>query len=200
MRRKLAVLLGLAALALSGAQQAPSPVRLDVVLAEAPAPLLSDYGLFQDAGARTPSPRVTPYELTTPLFSDYAAKHRYVFTPDGRSAAYSYEGPLDFPVGSVLVKTFAFARDMRQPAVDERYVETRLLIRKADGWTALAYVWNAAQTEAVLKRTGARLDIAFIDPSGEDQAISYLVPNQNQSNTCHSADGELVPIGPKARN
>ncbi len=200
MRRALGVLLGLAALALSGAGQAPAPVRLEVVLAETPAPRLSDYGLFQDAAARTPSPGVTPYDLTTPLFSDYAAKHRFVFTPDGQSAAYTPEGPLDFPVGSVLVKTFAFAPDMRRPAVDERYVETRLLIRKPAGWTALAYVWNADQTEAVLKRTGARLDVAFIDPSGEAQAISYLVPNQNQCKTCHSADGELVPIGPKARN
>ncbi|MDO8900766.1 MAG: SO2930 family diheme c-type cytochrome [Phenylobacterium sp.] len=200
MRRALAALVGLAALALSGAQEAPSGVRLDVVVAESPAARLSDYGLFQDAGARSPSPRVTPYELTTPLFSDYAVKHRYIFTPDGKSAAYQADGPLEFPVGSVLVKTFAFAPDLRQPTVGERYVETRLLIRKADGWTALAYVWNADQTEAVLKRTGGRLDVSFIDPSGVPQAISYLVPNQNQCKTCHSADGELVPIGPKARN
>lgn len=200
MRRGLGALLGLAALALSGAAEAPAPVRLDMVLAETPAPHLSDYGLFQDAAARTPSPGVTPYDLTTPLFSDYAAKHRFVFTPPGKSAAYRPDGPLDFPVGTVLVKTFAFAPDMRQPAVDERYVETRLLIRKAAGWTALAYVWNADQTEAVLKRTGARLEVSFIDPSGEAQAISYLVPNQNQCKTCHSADGELIPIGPKARN
>lgn len=200
MRRVLGALLGVAALVLSGAQEAPSLVRMDVVLAEAPAPRLSDYGLFQDPGARTSSPRVTPYDLTTPLFSDYATKHRYVFTPDGKSAAYAAVGPLDFPVGSVLVKTFAFAPDMREPTVGERFIETRLLIRKAEGWTALAYVWNAEQTEAVLKRTGARLDVGFIDPSGEAQAISYLVPNQNQCKTCHSADGELVPIGPRARN
>lgn len=200
MRRRLAALVCLAALAVSGAREAPPDVRLDVILAETPAARLSDYGLFQDPGARTPSPRVTPYEVITPLFSDYAAKHRYVFTPDGKSAIYTSDGPLDFPVGTVLVKTFAYAPDLRAPAVDERYLETRLLIRKAAGWTALAYVWNADQTEAVLKRTGARLDVSFIDPSGAPQAISYLVPNQNQCKTCHSAGGELVPIGPKARN
>jgi len=199
-RLSLGALLGLAALALSGAAEAPAPVRLDVVLADAPAPRLSDYGLFQDAAARAPSPGVTPYDLNTPLFSDYAAKHRFVFTPDGQSAAYRADGSLEFPVGTVLVKTFAFAPDMRTPQVGERHVETRLLIRKAEGWTALAYVWNAEQTEAVLKRTGARLDVTFIDPLGEPQAISYLVPNPNQCKTCHSADGELVPIGPKARN
>ena len=200
MRRRLAALLGLAALALSGARDAPRPVDMAAILADAPAPRLSDYGLFQDEGARAPSPGVTPYDLNTPLFSDYAAKHRYVFTPRGQSAAYRSEGVLEFPVGTVLVKTFAYAPDLRQPTVDERFVETRLLIRKATGWTALAYVWNADQTEATLKRTGARIDIAFIDPAGASRQINYLVPNQNQCKTCHSADGELVPIGPKARN
>ncbi|MDP3488573.1 MAG: SO2930 family diheme c-type cytochrome [Phenylobacterium sp.] len=199
-RGLLAALFGLAALGLSGAQNAPSPVRLELILGDTPAPRLSDYGLFQDAGARTPSPRVTPYDLNTPLFSDYAVKHRYVFTPKGETARFTEAGPLNFPVGTVLVKTFAFAPDMRAPAVAERFVETRLLIRKAEGWTALAYVWNADQTEAVLRRTGARLDVDFIDPQGQAQAISYLVPNQNQCKTCHSADGELVPIGPKAGN
>ena len=200
MRWALTGLLGLAALVLSGADSPPSRVALDVVLAETPAPRLADYGLFQDVAARRPSPGVTPYDLNTPLFSDYADKHRFIFTPPGQSAAYRPDGALDFPVGTVLVKTFAFAPDMRVPTAGDRFVETRLLIRKSDGWTALAYVWNAAQTEAVLKRTGARLDVAFIDPQGRPQAISYHVPNQNQCKTCHSVDGDLVPIGPKARN
>ncbi len=200
MRWALTALLGLTALVLSGADRAPSRVALEVVLAETPAPRLADYGLFQDAAARRPSPGVTPYDLNTPLFSDYATKHRFIFTPEGQSAVYHPDGTLDFPVGTVLVKTFAFAPDMRAPSSGERYVETRLLIRKAEGWSALAYVWNADQTEAVLKRTGARLDVAFVDPQGQAQAISYHVPNQNQCKTCHSVDGELVPIGPKARN
>lgn len=200
MRWALPALLGLTALVLSGASRAPSLVALDVVLAERPAARLADYGLFQDAAARRPSPGVTPYDLNTPLFSDYAIKHRHIFTPAGQSATYSPDGSLDFPVGTVLVKTFAFAPDMRAPQSGDYLVETRLLIRKAEGWTALAYVWNPEQTEAVLRRAGARLDVAFMDPQGRAQAISYHVPNQNQCKTCHSVDGELVPIGPTARN
>lgn len=197
MRRAAALLAG-AFLLLTVPAQAPRPTGVDmaVVLAEAPARTLAEYGLFQDAAAREPSARVTPYDLATPLFSDYAAKHRFVFTPPGTAARYTPEGPLDFPTGSVLVKTFAY------PAAGggERFLETRLLIRKASGWTAQAYVWNEAQTEAVLKRAGARIPIAFTDPSGAAHQIDYLVPNQNQCKECHSADGELVPIGPRARN
>ena len=35
-----------------------------------------------------------------------------------------------------------------------RLVETRLLVRRASGWLALPYVWNAEQTEARLMRSG----------------------------------------------
>lgn len=47
---------------------------------------LSDYGFFSDLKSRTPAARVTPYTLNTPLFSDYAEKHRYIYVPAGQSA------------------------------------------------------------------------------------------------------------------
>ena len=43
---------------------------------------------------------------------------------------------------------------------------------------------------------GARIDLTT--PAG--QAISYRVPNKNQCKECHGLSGEVVPIGPKARN
>ena len=67
----------------------------------------------------------------------------------------------DFPVGTVLIKTFAFAADMRRPTENVRFLETRLLIRRADGWIALPYVWNEAQTEARLSVIGANVPVSF---------------------------------------
>ena len=81
-----------------------------------------------------------------------------------------------------------------------RLIETRLLIRRANGWTPLTYVWNADQTKAVLKRAGARTQVSFIDTAGEKVAFSYAVPNQNQCKECHQIGRQLVPVGPKARN
>ena len=107
---------------------------------------------------------------------------------------------LDLPVGAVLVKTFAYPADFRSPDKDVRAVETRLLIHRASGWVPLTYVWNAAQDQAVLKRAGARMDVAFIDAHGQAQTISYQVPNVNQCKACHSLSNVLTPIGPKARN
>lgn len=188
------------ALALMGAAPARPPVALATLMSEEPAPTLAAYGLFADAGARHPNAGVTPYALNTPLFSDYALKQRYVFLPPGTKATYRARGVLDLPVGAVLIKTFAYPADFRRPDEKVRFIETRLLIHRKTGWTALAYVWNEDQTEAVLKRAGKRLDVDFIDAHGQPRHVDYAVPNANQCKECHSIGDEFSPIGPKARN
>jgi len=201
MRRLLASLAALLTIAAAPSPNPPSSgVALDVLLAEAPAPKLADYRLFSDAGARHPNAGLTPYSLNTPLFSDYAEKFRLIYLPPGSRARYRAEGAFDFPVGTTLVKTFAYPADFRRPAEKVRYLETRLLIHKRQGWVALAYVWNADQTEAVLKRAGARIDVAFTDAQGRTRTVDYAVPNQNQCKECHQLSRQLKPIGPKARN
>ena len=171
-----------------------------MILAADPAPKLSDYGFFTDAGARTPAEGVAPYDLVNALFSDNAAKHRLVYVPKGAAATYNDTDVFDFPVGSVLIKTFAFAPDMRQPRVGERYIETRLLIHKADGWAAYPYIWNAEQTEATYAAVGGKQTIDTITAEGQPLQIAYTIPNRNQCKECHQSDRVLQPIGPKARN
>ncbi len=194
------LLFPLAALALAACGAGETGPNARIILADDPAPKLSDYGFFADAAAREPVAGVTPYDLVNPLFSDHAAKHRLVYVPEGEAAVYDAQDVFDFPVGSVLLKTFAFAPDMREPAKDERYIETRLLIRKQSGWVAYPYLWNEAQTEAVYAPVGARLTVDTITPDGEAVSIAYAVPNQNQCKTCHSMQGEIEPIGPRARH
>jgi uncharacterized repeat protein (TIGR03806 family) len=197
--------LALAALLVAAAAPPPSPARegesvnLAALLNRTPAPTLAAYRLFTDAG-RTFNAGITPYDLNTPLFSDYASKFRAVYLPPGKQATYRPSGVLDFPVGTALIKTFAFPADLRRPTENVRLIETRLLIRKASGWVPLTNVWNADQTSAVLKRAGARTPVSFIDKDGQKVAFSYAVPNQNQCKECHQIGRQLVPVGPKARN
>jgi uncharacterized repeat protein (TIGR03806 family) len=188
------------ALTLAACSAEPGP-HARVILAADPAPKLSDYGFFAttNAGA-APSEGVRPYDLVNALFSDHAAKHRYVYVPTGQSAKYEPDSVFDFPVGSVLIKTFAFAPDMRDPALDERWIETRLLIHKPEGWVAYPYIWNAEQTEAVYSPVGGRQKIETISPEGQPLSINYAVPNRNQCKECHRVGDALMPIGPKARN
>ena len=187
----------LSALLVLGAAPAPQGPALDRLLDETPAPRLSDYRLFENG---KPVAGLTPYSLNTPLFSDYAEKYRHLYLPPGAKARALADGTIDFPVGATLVKTFAYPADLRRPDRDVRWIETRLLIRKAAGWTAQAYVWNADRTEAVLKRAGARTEVAFVDAQGRSRTVDYAVPNQNQCKECHQLDKTLVPIGPKVRN
>ena len=120
--------------------------------------------------------------------------------PPGAQARYNPDGVFDFPVGTVLIKTFAFAADMRRPTENVRFLETRLLIRRADGWIALPYVWNEEQTEARLSPIGAQIPVSFTDEDGDAINLDWAVPNRNQCKGCHDLAGELTPIGPSARN
>ena len=53
------------------------------------------------------------------------------------------------------LNTVAFpALDVRRNGPGERLIETRLLVRGNKGWVALPYIWNEAQTEAVLSVAG----------------------------------------------
>lgn len=172
---------------------------------------LSEYNLFAwdpEAGY-TWNPigdRVVPYDLNTELFSDYALKARAIYVPPGASIAYDPEVAFEFPVGSVVIKNFAFPGDFRAPADDVTLIETRLLVRYADGWRPLPYVWDAAQADAVLTPAGDVRSISFVDDLGTPRTSNYLVPQRNQCETCHArkpsdtADPEMVAIGPKARH
>lgn len=193
------VLLILAALLLAPAP-AQAAVNAAAILADQPPKLLSEFGFFVDARAQKPAEGVIPYDLATPLFSDGAVKRRFVYVPHGGAARYDAVEAFDFPVGAALIKTFAFPADYRRPDENVRLIETRVLERQADGWHAWAYVWNEAQSDATLKIAGARVDIATIAADGAPLAFTYSVPNKNQCKGCHAFNGEIVPLGPKARN
>jgi uncharacterized repeat protein (TIGR03806 family) len=143
---------------------------------------------------------VIPYDVNTPLFSDYAHKLRFVRLPAGTSAHYRDPAPFEFPLGAVLVKTFAYPFDERDPSKGRRLVETRLLLNEPEGWKGLTYVWNDEQTEATLRIAGADREIHWIDASGSQQQVKYLVPNTNQCLGCHENRKIMRPIGLTARN
>lgn len=152
---------------------------------------LAEFGFFSDGNALSPNFGVSAYRLNTPLYSDGAEKLRHIYLPKGTRLSAVDDGLLRFPVGSAIIKTFVFGE-----GADRRLIETRVLLHRADGWTALPYLWNAEQTEARLALAGARAEL--VTPAGE--AISYRVPNKNQCKECHGLDDAVVPIGPKARN
>lgn len=192
--------------------------------AEGKPKLLSEWGQLSLAGGKLSTAKdVQHYKLRTPLFSDYAQKHRTVWIPEGTSATYHEVDVFDFPVGTVITKTFYYevpegseklsGQVLKQAptsapigtAVDlknVRLIETRILARREDGWIALPYVWNDEQTEAQLKRTGDLINLTLVDEN-EETPFPYQVPNTNQCAGCHATNNttrEIQPIGPKARH
>lgn len=161
---------------------------------------LSEYRFFTgNPAALQPNDGVLPYDLITPLFTDYAEKTRFVWMPRGTSAKYDAEETFDFPDGTVLIKNFWYYHDEREPEQGRRVLETRLLVKVKGTWEAHAYVWNKEQTDAELKLAGATLPFAWTDGQGTHRNINYVVPNKNQCKGCHNHDEVLTPVGPKAR-
>lgn len=143
-----------------------------------------------------PNRGVLPYDLNTPLFSDYADKYRVVWMPEGTSAKYSENDVFEFPVGAVIAKTFAYP----EQSGGQRIIETRLLVHGKSGWIALPYIWNDAQTDAELEVVGGIREIEIKNHAGNREKIRYNIPNTNECAQCHAQSKVLLPIGPKARN
>lgn len=162
--------------------------------------LLSEYQLYQgDLVNLKPARGVIEYEVNTALFSDYSAKQRLVRLPEGASAKYNAFETFDFPVGTVIAKTFYYPTDMTDVTQGRHLVETRILLHESNGWVGLPYVWNTGQTDAELSVAGATVDVQWRHKDGTPRSNSHIVPNLNDCKRCHQNE-TMAPIGPTARN
>jgi hypothetical protein len=125
--------------------------------ASAPAKLSAWQLLLSDGQTLSLQKTVLPYSLNTPLFSDYAHKFRTLWLPAGTQMNHTATGPLQFPVGAIVSKSFFYPRATAQAAgsigalkndqveggesVDlaaNRMLETRLMVREPTGrWGAV---------------------------------------------------------------
>ena len=191
-------------------------------LLERNAAKLSEYQLFSSQCNPTTgaSARGLAYDLSVPLFTDYATKYRFVFVPENTKASYvsgmgttiahgttgviqtNYidDGTLDFPVGTVIVKTFSLPKNTNDRGYDkENLIETRLLIHREGGWIGLPYVWNTDKTDALFDDNGELYANSQLTHKGEEHTFTYGVPDFQKCSVCHSSGGAIVPIGPKVR-
>lgn len=100
-----------------------------------------------------------------------------------------------------MVKTFYYENVI--PGNVTKNIETRLLIRKSDGWKAYTYVWNESQTDALLETTnnGLIVPVSWTENS-ITKNVNFKIPAQTECITCHKINpnhtGEItIPIGPK---
>jgi len=174
-----------------------SPVVVD--LSTVAYPKLSDYKFFVGEMKKLePALNVLPYDLNSSLFTDYALKKRFVWMPEGSQASYASDGEiLNFPTGAALIKNFYYENVM--PDNTTRIIETRLMIKKANGWIFANYIWNNDQTEAFLDMNGSTTNITWMQ-NGREKSLNYVIPKATDCSKCHFNNNRNTPIGTKPQN
>jgi hypothetical protein len=148
-----AVLIGTASMTYVGAGVSrPEPPRL-----------LSDTGIDD--------PRTRPFTPQYPLWSDGALKSRRVLLPEGARIDATDVDAWEFPSGTRFWKEFEFAG---------RKVETRMLWKAGDEWVFATYVWNDAQTDAVLAPAGGLPGVVEVAPGKR-----HSIPSVEDCRACH---------------
>lgn len=146
-----------------------------------------------------PQDEVMTFEPASALFTDYAHKKRFIWMPRNVSAKYKSDSEiLDMPIGTILVKHFYY--DHVEPSDETKIIETRIMIRKMDGWVFAEYVWNDAQTEATLDMSGSYKSISWTDDGGTPRSTNYRIPSETECMICHKDNGKPIPIGVKPQN
>ena len=162
---------------------------------------LSDYGVYVgDLANLEYASDVIPYDLNTPLFSDYSFKDRLIKLPEGEVIEYTDQDVFDFPVGTMIFKTFSYPFDFRNPEAGRRIIETRVLALTEEGWQFYPYEWNEAQTDASYKPVISPKVVEWTHYDGSARSTIYIVPNEIECGNCHAVGNTETPIGPRAGN
>jgi uncharacterized repeat protein (TIGR03806 family) len=164
-------------------------------------PKLSDYAIYKGKSSDlVPNNDYKLYELSAQLFTDYAEKQRLIKVPTGTTMTTLDDGLLNFPEGTIIVKTFYYFNDKRDTSKGKKIIETRLLVKTDGVWKVGDYMWNDAQNDAFLITTGYNKIVNWIDEKGTGNVITYHIPNNIECKTCHNSSNVTLPIGPKTRN
>jgi uncharacterized repeat protein (TIGR03806 family) len=175
---------------------------------------LSETGLFASVKDHQPAAGVIPYDVVAPLWSDGAAKERFMAVPGNAkiefdAVTYPADAPGNmpgwrFPDGTVFVKTFSLELEPGNPK-SRRRLETRLLHHikmpgnddeyGAQVWNGYTYVWNDEQTDAeLLDAQGADRVYRIQDSSapGGVREQTWHFPSRAECALCHTMAAKYV--------
>ena len=167
----------------AGAARPGSPAPLIAASAGEPqAPArLSETGLYVRGQVHEVDGRNRQFSPQYPLWSDGAAKTRWVFLPPGTTIDVRDDAGWAFPVGTRFWKEFSFAG---------RKVETRMLWKAtASRWVAVSYLWNDAQTDAVLASERGEPGVVPLAPHRGPS-----IPSTGECLACHGV-ARTEPLG-----
>ncbi len=132
---------------------------------------LSATGLFTDTAALHPHAALIPYEIAAPAWHDGATSERFIALPGTGRMEFAEQGGWNFPDGAALVQTLS---------LNNKRVETRVLLRQQGEWAGYSYAWNEAQTDAVR-----------VPAAGQTQD-HWRFPSRQECVVCHSRAANFV--------
>lgn len=133
---------------------------------------LRETGLYSDWETRVVAGANLPYAPVYPLWTDGAAKSRWLHLPAGTWIDASNPDAWEFPVGTKVWKEFRFHG---QPA------ETRMIERTAEGWRYASYAWRPDGTATLVPARGI-LNSVEIRPG-----VRHAIPSRTDCTACHEA-------------
>jgi uncharacterized repeat protein (TIGR03806 family) len=112
-----------------------------------------------------------PYDVQVPFYADMLQKDRFIAVPDNTELQSHDDGTLNFPAGTVTMKTFYDGT---------KRIETRLLMKDLNNqWSGYSYLWNSEQTDATLLQAGYNVTL--------QNGTQWNIPSRNECMQCHTA-------------
>jgi hypothetical protein len=158
----------------------PVPVVVDAAAdpcadAGVPPSILECTGLYADFASKTLAPGVRAYAPAVSLWSDGAAKERWIELPPGQTIDASDPDEWVFPVGTKLFKQFSYGG---------KRVETRMFLKASPGyWVHATYAWNASDS-------ATRISYGETVPAGDGGA--WVIPTPQECDACHHGRSDRV--------
>ena len=107
---------------------------------------LSETGLFTNVAKHEVAPALIPYSVNVPEWSDGARHERYIALPaDDPHIVLTGRRGWDMADGAVILQSLA---------MNDQWIETRMLTRRQGEWVGYTYAWNEDQTDAELVDAG----------------------------------------------
>lgn len=181
-----------------------------------PPALLSQTGAFTNLANLTPRAGLIPFQPASKLWSDRAAKTRWIAAPNTEGVAgefdqesekitYSDDGEWAYPIGTVMIKHFAVPLDLRDednPATLFN-LETRFLVRGEDGnYFYFTYQWRPDGSDADLVLSDSvTVSIPITNAEGSPDTQMWDYPSRNQCVECHqSTSGDVLGLKSRQLN
>lgn len=158
---------------------------------------LTETKIWKDLASATLNDEFVPYEINSPLWSDAAAKKRFISVPPGKQVTSDTDGKLVFPVGTRFVKMFDLPANVKPKNRNQR-LEVRVLVVGEKTTYGLTYKWNADGTDGDLVTEPTE---EAIEDTATGQTRSWHFPaSTGECWSCHRSENRILGFTPRQLN